>query len=635
MRPLIGLCVLVIVALAGAIDADAHATYVRSNPAPDARLLRAPREVRAAFSEPPDPRGSEIRVFDASGRRVDRGDAAASDETNGLRVSLELIGDGGYAVVWTVLSAIDGHATHGTFAFAVGDAPLPSLAEIAEAAPPPRPLEIAGRALSFAGIALALGVGLFALAIRRVRDLRQDGREQLLLAVAGAALVAGAVLLLLEQGGRAPARLTAVLGARGLAGVAILALASVLAPRALAGVAVTAGLVAAATATLVSHAAAVGPLEMALDLAHVVSASAWAGGVVAVGAFAIGRSLWTDADAGELGSVVRRFSLLAVGAVALLLATGTVQSLQRLVLLEDLVETPYGLALLAKVLLLAVTLVLGAVNLLVLGPRLRPQPSELVARRAPAARRALIATALAETALLAAVVVAAAALTALAPPAQPSGAAFDATRHAGGLRLQLLVARAQPGEDRFVLRVHDGPRPVAHAQKVALRFTMVEHEMGEAELVAEERGPGEYVAKGAVAAMVGTWRIEAVVRLAGRADARTVFTVPVMTPTGPGAVARAIAAPPYSMVAFVAPPQPVAGAPLTLHLVVVDAAGEPTVGKSVIATFRGPATERVTAREGARGQYEFALAGLEAGRWEATIEIGDEARAVYAFDVVR
>nr|MBA2371416.1 hypothetical protein [Chloroflexota bacterium] len=42
--------------------ADAHAWYLRSNPASDARLQRSPAEVRVSFTEPPDPGGSEIQV---------------------------------------------------------------------------------------------------------------------------------------------------------------------------------------------------------------------------------------------------------------------------------------------------------------------------------------------------------------------------------------------------------------------------------------------------------------------------------------------------------------------------------------------------------------------------------------------
>src|SRR5207245_11400107 len=127
--------------------ADAHANYVRSNPASDARLVKAPTEVRVEFSEQPDPKGSELAVLDVAGKRVDKNDLAPSGDPNGLRVSLQPIGEGGYLVSWTASSAVDGHTTKGAFAFAVGSAPLPALPDVGSAAaPPPSPLEVAGRA---------------------------------------------------------------------------------------------------------------------------------------------------------------------------------------------------------------------------------------------------------------------------------------------------------------------------------------------------------------------------------------------------------------------------------------------------------------------------------------------------------
>ncbi len=589
--------------------------------------MRAPKEVRAAFSEQPDPRGSELAVFDTSGKRVDAGGTAVSDEPNGLRVSLAAIGDGGYTVAWTVLSTVDGHTTRGSFAFAVGDAPLPKIADVGQEVSPPTPFELAGRFLSFAGIALALGVAAFGLAVRAFADAPAQRREQLVLALAGGLLVAGSVTLLLDQGGRAPPRLTALLGIRGLAGVTILGGAAAFAPTRLRLVALAAGVVAAMTATLVSPAAPTGGArDVALDLAHLLAVSVWAGGVVAMLAIAIPSSSDGDAD---LGRTVWRFSLVALASVGALVATGTLQAFDRLVLIEDLIETPYGIALLAKIVLLAIALVLGALNLLAWGPRLR------AAADATRSRRRLALATLGETALLAVVLAAAAALTALVPPDQPSGAAFDETRHVAGLRLRLLVPTVTPGTNRYVLRVSQGLTPVSDARKVAFRFTMVEHDMGQSELVAEQRAPGEYVATGSATVMFGTWRVESIVRLPEREDVRTVFTVPVGAPTGPGAVARALAAGPYTLIVFVSPPQPVAGAPFTLHAVVVDAKGEPVPGKALRASFSGPGRETIGARETARGQYEMPVAALDAGTWQVDIDVGGEGQARYELEVAR
>lgn len=591
------------------------------------------------FSEPPDERGSSVDVFDASGKRVDAGRTTPSGDENGLRVGLTAIGDGGYVVSWTVLSGVDGHTTRGSFAFAVGDAPLPKIADVSDVAPPPTALEVAARALSFAGIAMAIGLAAVGLVIREPLAAPRS-REWLIAAIAGALIVIGSVALLLEQGGRAPPRLTALLGLRGLAGVALLVAAGVLAGRRLSLAALAAGAVAAITATLVSHAAATGSIgQMALDFTHIVSVSAWSGGVVAMFALVIPAL----ADARVLGSATWRFSLLALTAVSVLAVSGLLQAFDRLVLLQDLVETPYGVALLIKSGVLVAVLGLAVINLFFWGPRLRAVVDPVRARRG-----LLLGTA-GESMLLAVIFVAAGSLTALPFPGQPSGAAFDQTLHVDGLRLRLLMPSISPGQNRYVLRVHRGLDQVTDA-RVLFRFTMLEHDMGESELEAEQRAPGEYAAAGSATVMFGTWRVEAIVRRPDRDDVRTIFSVPIGQPTGPGAIARALQAGPYTLIVFVDPPQPIAGAPLALNVVVVDASGDPVTAKEVRAELNGPAPagvlpcaerSRLASAGAARGQeaspgrYVLPIAALEAGRWAATISVGGDGSACYDFEVVR
>src|SRR5206468_885414 len=143
----------------------AHANYVKSNPASDARLARSPSEVRVTFSETPDPTGSDIAVLlQPSGERKNTAKVeSAGDESNTLRTAVPDLPEGGYLVSWTARSAVDGHETKGAFAFVVGNAPLPTIPDIGPSAPPPNALELAGRALTFAVIAFAgLAAGLWA-----------------------------------------------------------------------------------------------------------------------------------------------------------------------------------------------------------------------------------------------------------------------------------------------------------------------------------------------------------------------------------------------------------------------------------------------------------------------------------------
>jgi uncharacterized membrane protein len=427
-----------------------------------------------------------------------------------------------------------------------------------------------------------------------------------------------------------PGRLLLLLALRAAAGALVLG-ALLVAERVLPAVArreiaAFAGLAAGLCATLVSHAAAsADPRYIALDFLHVVAISVWSGGVVAfalLGAPAI-------ADAKALGAMTWRFSLTALVCVAVLITTGTLQAVTRLVLLEDLYETPYGLALFAKILLLVLLLGLGALNLLVWGPRLR---------RGIAARAGLLRGVAIETTLFALVFVAASFLTALAPPAQANAAAFDQTQRIDGVRIELLVAANNPGRNRYVVRVTQGLSPVTSAERVAIRFTMVEHDMGEQELIAAQRAPGEYVAEGSPTAMFGTWKVQTIVRLPGRLDLRALFTVPIAN--NGGQLAQVVTIAPYTVIVFADPSQPQAGAPLSLNMVLVDAKGDPVQGRSVTATFSGPSTQpQATAKEDPAalgpGRYRIDLAGLESGTWKITIAIGSEGTGTYTLEVAR
>jgi copper transport protein len=636
--------------------ADAHANYVSSNPAADARLAKAPSEIRITFSEPPDPKGSEIQVLDtATGKRHDTGPATASGDANGLRVGVEPIGEGGYVVAWTATSAVDGHTTKGNFVFVIGNGPIPPVPQIAEAAPPPSLLEIAGRALSYAGIALGLGTAFFVLFVAP-SDI-DPRRESWLLTIAGILVVAGSLALIVDQGAKLPPRLGIMLAVRALAGLVLAGVS--ITPRlammrpvaAIAGggvmtigplatfqprrmVALAAGIAAAMTATLVSHATALGSLKsMALDFVHVLSVSVWTGGVVALlWCVLLTRRDETAEDASALGATVWRFSVTAMIATALLITAGVLQAFDRLVLINDLYETPYGIALAVKIVLVLVALAIGAFNLLRWGPRLRAGIR---------ARTALIGDTIAETGIFIVIIVAASVLTALAPPAQPSASAYDQTQHVAGLRLELLVASGGAGRNTYALRVHQGLAAVTGAEKVAFRFTMVEHDMGEQELVATERAAGEYVAQGSPTAMYGTWHVQTIVRLAGKEDVNTIFTVPVSAPGGVGSTA----APPltigrYTVIVFTDPTTAQSGAPLSLFAVVVGADGNPVVGKRLHATFAGPASQApLDATEDAAtlgpGRYKFEIAGLDPGTWKVTLAVGNEGTGAYSLVVSR
>lgn len=113
-------------------------------------------------------------------------------------------------------------------------------------------------------------------------------------------------------------------------------------------------LVAVGIPSLTGHAAGLGSHALALvsGFAHTIAAAAWGGGVVALATHAVRRSP-------QMGERVRRFGVVAIVSVATLALTGFASAATRMDSFGQLVSTPYGRTVLAKVVALALALILG------------------------------------------------------------------------------------------------------------------------------------------------------------------------------------------------------------------------------------------------------------------------------------
>lgn len=116
-RVLLYLALVVAFTLSGASTTYAHASLDHAFPAVGSTVHASPTEVRIWFSESIEPAFSSIVVADASGHRVDRGNADSKDASE-LRVGLAPLPPGTYTVTWRVTS-VDAHSTEGNFTFSV------------------------------------------------------------------------------------------------------------------------------------------------------------------------------------------------------------------------------------------------------------------------------------------------------------------------------------------------------------------------------------------------------------------------------------------------------------------------------------------------------------------------------------
>jgi methionine-rich copper-binding protein CopC len=117
-KQLVPFVVAVLGVIAPVVRAEAHAFLIRAEPRVGSKVSKAPTEVRVWFSETVQAGVSSIKVFDVSGKQVDKKDTH-QDRANRTALCVFLIPaltPGAYKVVWHVTSA-DTHVTNGDFRF--------------------------------------------------------------------------------------------------------------------------------------------------------------------------------------------------------------------------------------------------------------------------------------------------------------------------------------------------------------------------------------------------------------------------------------------------------------------------------------------------------------------------------------
>ncbi|ELZ03041.1 copper resistance CopC/CopD family protein [Natrialba asiatica] len=420
----VALAVAAFVLTSFATPVAAHAYLSDSNPANGERIDSVPDEITLSFS------GDGVQVADATVTGPDGADVSGAaeidaDDSQLVRVPIESSADeddaeGLYSVEWEIL-ADDGHTVSGSFVFSVGDDPLDRDAVLAAHEDEGPDEEVSPVAAGAKGLLLVALVGLIGgpitavvavyPAVSRVepsaRSLRTvDRRLGQCFALTGAVLF-GSVLALglvratsigslsFETMGQFLATplgrewlvqvgLTALLGAILVGGI------TGRLPRRgwLAGTAVGAAFVGATVGWTSHSATAIDRLQgAAVDIAHLVGAGLWVGGLVVL-ALVVPAALREakPADRSNLAArVIRRYSLLALVGVTLAGATGLVLASWHVPSLAALADSLYGLSLSAKSLLVLLALGLGGLTRFVLLSRLAENSSREFSAAATAA----------------------------------------------------------------------------------------------------------------------------------------------------------------------------------------------------------------------------------------------------------
>jgi copper transport protein len=532
--------------LSAAGPASAHAVLLRTDPSPQTTVKSPPEAVRLRFSEPVEVTFGAVRVFDVDGQRVDEGKIGTASGRRELVVPARLPG-GTYTVTWRVVST-DGHRISGGFQFYVGAPSTISAVAVAGDSGAGRLVGWGYGAVRFTWYAAFLAV-LGLVVVRRfvwTPAVRATGlgdsdaaarfrrRFNGALPWAWAVLLVAWVLRLVFQAasvsglGLADSARPGVLadmlrtgfGRAWLAGLAFTGLAGL----AVAGLTRRAGLFGARPQTWLSILAG-SAAGLALAVAntgharteanpalgvpsaavHLLAVAIWVGGLAAL--VILVASAWSAVPPedrnGLVRQVVTRFSRLALVAVAVLVASGTLNSFLDLATVSDLWDTTYGRVLSTKIALLTVALAFGAWHLWVTPRRLSAAGPEA------AASRVFHRSSTVELVVLAAVVAFASALVALVPGrslALLARGAVNQEQRAGQYTVQLFLDPSAPGPNEIHVTFID-PNGLGASEMTAITTALATGPAGAAPQPLAMRliSPGHFVANTDLAA--GAYRL--------------------------------------------------------------------------------------------------------------------------------
>jgi copper transport protein len=544
-----------VLVVAVAAPASAHATLASTNPVDGSVLKLAPSTVSITFDESVGVGSGSLRVYDPAGARVDV--AAPVQSRAGTEMTVHLrtgLGDGTYTVAWHVVSA-DSHPVSGAFTFSIGHRSTHvSTASVQGSTGLPVQIVYAvTRGLGFLAFAVFCGGVTFLLVCWP--DGAADLRARRLLATAWSVAMGTALLAFLLQGVYATAHgfpgmvdptllkrtLDSRLGACLLARVVLLLQAGFFAyvileglpgtrrahkPVSLAAWAVASGSI-AATWSLAGHASVGRYIALAIgsDVIHLVAASVWIGGLCVLAATALrGRDVWPAWEA------VRRFSPIALGSVAVVIVTGTLQTLRDSGHLAALLHTTYGWLIVGKVIGLIVLMGLGYAARGAITVFFVDQPPEVGEDHAPAValrrlRRSVageVVVAVAVLGLTAVLVNTATAREAYTPIASTSEA-FDTGTVQGTVQVVVTPATLGPQVVHLTVKNHTG-QPYGPTQ-IGAALTLPQQGIGPLALHLSSQGEGRYSTTATPVGIAGTWTVGVTIR-SGAFDETTV-TAPV------------------------------------------------------------------------------------------------------------
>jgi len=125
MRKVIILFIILFCPFLFPLQTSAHAVLTNANPVADSRLDESPEEIVLTFNEEIKAGLSAVKVMNQNKELITESETTMSGDNKQLIASLPELTEGAYLVSYTVISA-DGHPISGSYVFLIGDAALPA-----------------------------------------------------------------------------------------------------------------------------------------------------------------------------------------------------------------------------------------------------------------------------------------------------------------------------------------------------------------------------------------------------------------------------------------------------------------------------------------------------------------------------
>ncbi len=565
-----GLLALLVALLLPAGAAFAHAQIRETFPVDGQRLEEAPTEAWVRFNEGVQLPTAGLRVFDATGERVDAADAAVDGEDpSRIVVGLDpALGEGTYIVTWRAVSA-DGHPLKGAWLYTVGEGGEVGddlLAQVFSGGGD-GPLVVASvlnRGVGLAALLLLGGTGLFWLVAAR-RDANAEEHEALARLGRGAAIVVAVTAILgiplqamletgLGLGALAPAPLLDVVTApvglsalvRAAAGVAILVRLRRVTPAAWDMPTTALGLLAVLAPAGEGHQVTQDPIALILlsDVVHLVAAAAWTGGLASLWLTLRSRRRADDPVGGA--QLVAGFSRLATWSLLAVVVAGSAMSWVTVRALRAVTTTDYGRTLLVKLALVGLLILVGLYNkrrlvpAIVAGaspaggspdaPPTADAAADLRRRIADGAWVRLRQTLRAELALIGVVALVTGLLVGLQPASQEAGVTGAFSTYADlteDFEVNLVVDPNRAGLNEVHIYLLDRTGRTVDSEDVQFLLELPARDLGPFDRTPRDAGPGHWSLTGRELAVAGEWEITVVIRLDTFSEGRVTipFTV--------------------------------------------------------------------------------------------------------------